>query len=171
MVLVAVESQTGTGISCAVSLTAWAAHAATSVVFRSVWNIGDVKVSNGSVVPVCCWSQRSFGRRRDRGVVRLPGNEAGAVIGVADPRKTASGRSRRSSVESEWLHTVCSSRPPVPPPPSAPAARKSLADQAPGPDARRLRSHTGRDEGPSPVWSRRNRARKVPRGDGFKHGR
>lgn len=66
--------------------------------------------SNGSVVPVPCWSQRSFGRREDCGDVRLTGNKAGAVIGTADPRKTASGQSRRSSTEPERRHSVLSRR-------------------------------------------------------------
>ena len=67
-------------------------------------------VGRGSAVPVRGRSRRSFGRHSDRGVVPLTGHEAGAVIGGADPRKTASGQSRRSGAEPERPHPVFSRR-------------------------------------------------------------
>lgn len=60
----------------------------------------------GPFVTVCGRSQRSFSRRSHRGVMRLIGPEAGAVIGGVDPHKTASGQSRRASAEPERLHLV-----------------------------------------------------------------
>jgi len=65
-----------------------------------------VDVSLGLVLPVRYWWQLSFGRRRDRGVLWLTSNEAAVVVGVPDTRKSASGRSRRSSAEPERLNPV-----------------------------------------------------------------
>jgi hypothetical protein len=68
-------------------------------------------VADGSVVPVGGRSQRSFGRRRDSSVVWLTGCEAGAVIGGAHSRTTASGQSSRSSAKPERLQSVCGGQP------------------------------------------------------------
>jgi hypothetical protein len=68
---------------------------------------------SGSIVPVRGREQRSFGRRRDRGVVRLTGREAGSVLGGTDPCKMASGQSRCSGAEPGRVHSVCTSTPVV----------------------------------------------------------
>lgn len=57
-------------------------------------------------MPVRGRSQWSFGCDKSRCVARLTGQVAGAVIGKAAPRKTASGQSRRSSAERERLRSV-----------------------------------------------------------------
>jgi hypothetical protein len=63
-------------------------------------------VRNGSVAPVLGQSQRLFGCGRSRGVARLTAQEAGAVIGEAEPRKTASGQSRPSIAAGQGLRSV-----------------------------------------------------------------
>lgn len=63
-------------------------------------------VASGSVAPVLGQSQRSFGCGRSRGVARLTAQEAGAVIGEAEPRKTASGQSRPSIAAGQGLRSV-----------------------------------------------------------------
>lgn len=60
----------------------------------------------GSVAPVLGQSQRSFGCGRSRGVARLTAQEAGAVIGEAEPRKTASGQSRPPIAAGQGLRSV-----------------------------------------------------------------
>ncbi len=65
-----------------------------------------LKGCHGSVAPVLGQSQRSFGCGRSRGVARLTAQEAGAVIGEAEPRKTASGQSRPSIAAGQGLRSV-----------------------------------------------------------------